>query len=106
MDGARAPPLPMVEFGISRVTAYHYMLGTSSVPLMLVMSRKRFDALPADVQALIKKYGGIGLAMFAAADPYQAKLTDAVRIGDCQVSIGKLTASRPHASVVSVDEMP
>ncbi len=62
IDGAYAPPVPMVEFGIGRVTAYHYMLATSSVPLMLVMSRKRFDALPADVQALIRKYSGAGLA--------------------------------------------
>lgn len=126
LDGAYAPPVPMVEFGIGRVTAYHYMLGTASVPLMLVMSRKRFDALPADVQALIRKYSGIGLATqsiqidqsstdlimnqlqsdpkrkvifpsatdmrtakavfkslvdsYAAADPHQAKLTDAVRL--------------------------
>jgi len=126
LDGAYAPPVPMVEFGIGRVTAYHYMLGTASVPLMLVMNRRRFDALPADVQALIRKYSGIGLAMqtiqidqsstdlimnqlqsdpkrkvvfpseadmrtanavfqslvdgFAAADPYQAKLVDAVRM--------------------------
>jgi TRAP-type C4-dicarboxylate transport system substrate-binding protein len=63
LDGAFAPPVPMVEFGIGRVTAYHYMLGTSSVPLMLVMSRKRFDALPPGVQALIKKYSGVGLAL-------------------------------------------
>ncbi len=126
IDGAFAPPVPMMEFGIGRVAAYHYMLGTSSVPLMLLMSRKRFDSLPADVQALIRKSGGEGLAQqciqidqtstdlimnqlqsdpkrkvivpspadmrtasaafqsvvadFVAADPYHAKLVDAVRM--------------------------
>jgi TRAP-type C4-dicarboxylate transport system substrate-binding protein len=63
IDGAYAPLVPMVEFGIGRVAAYHYMLDTASVPLMLLMNRKRFDSLPADVQALIKKYSGEGLAL-------------------------------------------
>lgn len=126
IDGAYAPPVPMVEFGIGRVAAYHYMLGTSSVPLMLLMSRKRFESLPADVQTIIKRNSGEGLvqqtiqidqsstdlimnqlesdpkrkvitpspadmrtanqefasivADFAAADPYHAKLVDALRM--------------------------
>ncbi len=63
IDGAYAPVVPMVEFGIGRVAPYHYMLGTACVPLMLLMSRKRFESLPADVQALIRKYGGEGLAL-------------------------------------------
>jgi TRAP-type transport system periplasmic protein len=62
IDGAYAPPVPMVEFGIGRVATYHYMLETSSVPLMLLMSRKRFNSLPPDVQALISKNSGEFLA--------------------------------------------
>lgn len=65
LDGAFAPPVPMVEFGIGRVAANHYMLGTSSVPLALLMSRKRFESLPPDVQALIRKNSGESLAQQA-----------------------------------------
>ncbi len=58
IDGAAAPPVPMIEFGIGRVAPHHYMLGTSSVPLSLLMTKKRFNSLPADVQAIIRKYSG------------------------------------------------
>ena len=61
IDGAAAPPAPMVEFGIGRVASYHYMLGTSCVPLSLLMTKKKFNSLPADVQAIIRKYSGAWL---------------------------------------------
>lgn len=58
IDGAMVPPVPMIEFGIGRVAPNHYFLRTSCVPQSLLMSRKRFDGLPADVQAIIRKYSG------------------------------------------------
>jgi TRAP-type C4-dicarboxylate transport system substrate-binding protein len=58
IDGALAPPAPMFDFGIGRVAPNHYMLPTAMVPQSLLMSRKRFDSLPADVQALIRKFSG------------------------------------------------
>lgn len=58
LDGALVPPAPMVEFGIGRVTPYHFLLPTSCVPQALLMNRKRFESLPADVQAIIRKYSG------------------------------------------------
>jgi TRAP-type C4-dicarboxylate transport system substrate-binding protein len=61
IDGALAPPVPMIEFGIGRVAPHHYMLGTSCVPLSLLMTKKRFDSLPAEVQAIIRKYSGAWL---------------------------------------------
>lgn len=62
IDGAYVPPVPMIEFGIGRVAPYHYFLRTSCVPLSLLMSRKKFDSLPLDVQAIIRKYSGEWLA--------------------------------------------
>jgi len=59
LDGALVPPVPMIEFGIGRVAPYHYFLRTSCVPQALLMNRERFDNLPADVQALIRKYSGV-----------------------------------------------
>lgn len=58
IDGAMVPPVPMIEFGIGRVAPNHYLLRTSCVPQSLLMSRKRFDDLPGDVQAIIRKYSG------------------------------------------------
>jgi len=62
IDGAYAPPVPMIEFGIGRVASNHYFLRTACVPLSLLMSRKKFDSLPSDVQAIIRKYSGEWLA--------------------------------------------
>lgn len=56
IDGALAPPVPMMEFGIGRVAPNHYFLNTSSVPQSLLMTKARFDSLPDDVQAIIRKY--------------------------------------------------
>jgi len=61
IDGAAVPPVPMIEFGIGRVAPHHYMLGTSCVPLSLLMTEKRFNSLPVDVQAIIRKYSGTWL---------------------------------------------
>lgn len=58
IDGAYVPPVPMIEFGIGRVAPVHYFLRTSCVPQMLLMSRKKFDGLPADVRDLISKRSG------------------------------------------------
>lgn len=58
IDGAMVPPVPMMEFGIGRVATNHYFLQTSCVPLSLLMSKKRFDNLPGDIQAIIRKYSG------------------------------------------------
>ncbi len=58
IDGALAPPVPMIEFGIGRVAPYHYLLRISCVPQTLLMNRRKFDSLPGDVQAIIRKYSG------------------------------------------------
>jgi TRAP-type C4-dicarboxylate transport system substrate-binding protein len=58
IDSATAP-LPMLfEFGVGRVSSYHYMLEISGAPLALVMNRKKFDSLPREAQDIIHKYSG------------------------------------------------
>jgi len=58
IDGAVVPPVMLFEFGVGRVTSYHYLLDISSAPLALVMNRKRFEGLPAKAQDIIRKYSG------------------------------------------------
>jgi TRAP-type C4-dicarboxylate transport system substrate-binding protein len=89
IDGALAPPVPMIEFGIGRVAPNHYFLKTSCVPLSLLMSRKKFDSLPDDIQAIIRQYSGDWLA-----DNY-------IRINNTSTeTIMTQLESDPHRSVV------
>ena len=41
IDGAAVPPAPLIEFGIARVAAHHYLLGVASAPLTVVMNRAK-----------------------------------------------------------------
>jgi TRAP-type C4-dicarboxylate transport system substrate-binding protein len=58
VDGTTLSPTGAIEFGISRVAPNHFLLRVGTAPLVLVMSRKRFDSLPKQVQTLIDKYRG------------------------------------------------
>jgi TRAP-type C4-dicarboxylate transport system substrate-binding protein len=58
IDGALVNPSPLVDYGIKRVATYHYLLGISGAPLMVLMNRKTFNRLPESAQAIILKYSG------------------------------------------------
>jgi TRAP-type C4-dicarboxylate transport system substrate-binding protein len=58
IDSATAPLAMLFEFGIGRVSSYHYMLPISGAPLALVMNRNKFDSLPREAQDIIRKYSG------------------------------------------------
>jgi TRAP-type C4-dicarboxylate transport system substrate-binding protein len=58
IDGATAPRTPVSDYGIKRVATNHYFLGTSSAALALLMTRKKFEALPKPIQDIIRKYSG------------------------------------------------
>jgi TRAP-type C4-dicarboxylate transport system substrate-binding protein len=68
IDGATFPPLVLFDFGVGRVTTYHFMIPMGGVPLALVMNRGKFDSLPPAAQAIIRKYSGRWLAERAAAN--------------------------------------
>ena len=56
IDGTAAAAPVLVDFGIGRVAANHYMLATASAPLAILMSRKTFDRLPKEAQDIVRKY--------------------------------------------------
>jgi TRAP-type C4-dicarboxylate transport system substrate-binding protein len=58
IDGAAVPKTPLSDYGIKRVVTNHYLLGTSGSPLLLVMNRRAFEALPKPIKNLIGKYSG------------------------------------------------
>jgi TRAP-type C4-dicarboxylate transport system substrate-binding protein len=62
VDGATAPAVILVEFGIARVVSYHYFMRLGFAPLMLLMNKKKFDGLPKAGQDIIRKFSGEWLA--------------------------------------------
>ncbi len=62
IDGAAVSISPLSDYGIKRVAVSHYFLETSGAPLVLLMNRKRFDALPHAAQEIIRKYSGAWVA--------------------------------------------
>jgi TRAP-type C4-dicarboxylate transport system substrate-binding protein len=58
LEGAAVPLSMLFEFGIGRVATHHYFLRTSSAPLALLMSRKKFESLPPKAQSIIRKFSG------------------------------------------------
>jgi TRAP-type C4-dicarboxylate transport system substrate-binding protein len=67
IDGAAVPPAMLPEFGIGRVTDYHYMIRLGGAPTALVMNRKKFESLPPQAQAIIRKYSGEWLSERSAS---------------------------------------
>jgi len=59
LDGAMVSPVPLIEFGISRVVPNHYLLGVSAAPLLVVMNRKKFEELPEQAKQIIRKFSGV-----------------------------------------------
>lgn len=62
LDGAAVPPAPLFEFGIGRLATYHYLLPLGGAPMVLLMRRATFEALPADVRKVVRAHGGTWLA--------------------------------------------
>ncbi|MDA9410598.1 TRAP transporter substrate-binding protein [Bradyrhizobium sp. CCBAU 45384] len=58
IDGALVNPASVVDYGVKRVATYHYLLGISGAPLMVLMNRKTFNRLPKTAQSIILKYSG------------------------------------------------
>ena len=58
IDGAALAPTAVFDFRVAPLAKNHYLLGGGVAPLVLVMSRKKFDGLPAAARALIGKYSG------------------------------------------------
>ncbi len=58
IDGAVLPPAMLFEFGVGRVTSYHYLLNIDVASLALVMNRKKFDDLPEQAKDIIRKHSG------------------------------------------------
>jgi len=57
IDGATSQPAVVFDFGLDRVTDMHYFIRLGSVPLTVLMNRKKFESLPKAGQDAIREYG-------------------------------------------------
>jgi TRAP-type C4-dicarboxylate transport system substrate-binding protein len=62
LDGTTMPPGSLFDYGISRITRYHYVAPFGAAPLVFLMNRKKFESLPKAGQDLIRKYSGEWIA--------------------------------------------
>jgi TRAP-type C4-dicarboxylate transport system substrate-binding protein len=58
IDSATVPQAMLFEFGVGRVTRYHYLLDIGCAPLAVVMNRRKFESLPEQARNIIRKYSG------------------------------------------------
>ena len=62
IDAATVPPAMLFQFGVGRVTSHHFMIHLGGTPTAIVMNRAKFESLPPQAQAIIRKYSGEWLA--------------------------------------------
>jgi TRAP-type transport system periplasmic protein len=61
ISGTTSHMAPFFDFGLDRVTNNHFFIGLGVVPLVVLMNKKKFDALPGSVQDVIKRNAGDAL---------------------------------------------
>lgn len=61
IDGTTSWLPPFFDFGLNRVTNYHFFIRLGIVPLAILMNRKRYEALPEPVRTTMKRDGGEAL---------------------------------------------
>jgi TRAP-type transport system periplasmic protein len=61
ISGTTSHMAPFFDFGLDRVTNNHFFIGLGSVPLAVLMNKKKFETLPASAQDVIRKNAGDAL---------------------------------------------
>lgn len=94
IDGTTAHPSALYDWGLIRVVSDHYFTRLGVVPLVVLMNKEKFNALPQAGQDAIKKYAGEW-----AADTYIKS------IGEYNASLmEKMEADPEHTVVFPSDE--
>lgn len=58
VDAAIISPTGLFQFGAAGTAKSHFLLTIGTAPLLVVMSRQKFEALPDPAKRLIRKYSG------------------------------------------------
>jgi len=61
ISGTTSHMSPFFDFGLDRVTNYHFFIGLGVVPLAILMNKKKFDALPQSARTVIERNAGDAL---------------------------------------------
>ncbi len=65
LDGTVLPYEGMVVFKLNELAKYSTIGNLYTMPMMIVMNKKKWNKLPEDVKALIEKTTGLGMSMAA-----------------------------------------
>lgn len=57
IDGTTSQPAVVFDFGLDRVTTHDYFIRLGIVPLTVMMNKAKFESLPPNAQAAIRKFG-------------------------------------------------
>ena len=58
IDAAAVSMTPLSDYGIKRVTSYHYVLGTNGAPLALLDESKKLRGVAGEAKDIFRKYSG------------------------------------------------
>ena len=58
IDGTAMQPVPLVDFGIARLTNYHYLAHMGVAPLLVLMNREKYESMPQSAKDVIDRYSG------------------------------------------------
>jgi TRAP-type C4-dicarboxylate transport system substrate-binding protein len=72
IDGTTMPPGSLFDYGISRMTKYHYVSPIGAAPLNFLMNRAKFESLPTAGQDAIRRHSG-GWVAAQFVDAYAAR---------------------------------
>ncbi|MBL0422951.1 TRAP transporter substrate-binding protein DctP [Ramlibacter sp. AW1] len=78
IDGTISQPAVVFDFGLDRVTSHDYFIRLGITPLTVMMNKAKFDSLPPNAQAAIRKYGLDWMARtyIESMVPYNASLVE------------------------------
>lgn len=84
----------LFAFGVSDTTPHHYHNALGSVPLGFVMDKAKFEALPEDIQAVMREKGGEALA----------RIFGAAMDGESEKRLGEVNADPKQSVVIPSEE--
>ena len=99
VDAAIISPTGLFQFGAAGTAKNHFLLAIGTAPLLLAMSRQRFEALPDAAKSLLRKYSGEWtaarwIASFGASE--QASL-DRIKSDSSRLAVEPSAADRKTA---------
>lgn len=106
IDGTISQPAVVFDFGLDRVTSNDYFIRLGITPLTVMMNKQKFQSLPPNAQAVIRKYGleWMEKTYVDSMLPYNASLVQRME-GDAKRKVTRPTAAEEDTVRKVFDEV-